>query len=39
MLVIHGEQDFRIAYSQGIGAVTALQRRGIESSYSRTRFT
>ena len=31
MLVIHGEQDFRIPYSQGIGAFTALQRRGIES--------
>lgn len=31
MLVIHGEQDFRIPYPQGIGAVTALQRRGIES--------
>jgi dipeptidyl aminopeptidase/acylaminoacyl peptidase len=31
MLVIHGEQDFRIPYSQGIAAFTALQRRGIES--------
>ena len=31
MLVIHGEQDFRIPYPQGIGAFTALQRRGIES--------
>ncbi|HEX4387113.1 MAG TPA: S9 family peptidase [Steroidobacteraceae bacterium] len=31
MLVIHGEQDFRIPYTQGIGAFTALQRRGIES--------
>jgi dipeptidyl aminopeptidase/acylaminoacyl peptidase len=31
MLVIHGEQDFRIPYSQGIGAFTAAQRRGIES--------
>ncbi|HYM28144.1 MAG TPA: S9 family peptidase [Steroidobacteraceae bacterium] len=31
MLVIHGEQDFRIPYSQGVGAFTALQRRGIES--------
>ena len=31
MLVIHGEKDFRIPYSQGIGAFTALQRRGIES--------
>jgi len=31
MLVIHGEQDFRIPLSQGLGAFTALQRRGIES--------
>ena len=31
MLVVHGEQDFRIPYTQGIGAFTALQRRGIES--------
>jgi dipeptidyl aminopeptidase/acylaminoacyl peptidase len=29
--VIHGEQDFRIPYSQGLGVFTALQRRGIES--------
>ena len=33
MLVIHGEQDFRIPYSQGIAAFTALQRRGIESKF------
>jgi dipeptidyl aminopeptidase/acylaminoacyl peptidase len=31
MLVVHGEQDFRIPYSQGLGAFTALQRRGVES--------
>src|SRR5579863_4579143 len=31
MLVIHGEQDFRIPYPQGIAAFTALQRRGVES--------
>ncbi|HYB29531.1 MAG TPA: S9 family peptidase, partial [Solirubrobacteraceae bacterium] len=31
MLIIHGEQDFRIPYSQGLAAFTALQRRGIES--------
>jgi dipeptidyl aminopeptidase/acylaminoacyl peptidase len=31
MLVVHSEQDFRIPYSQGIAAFTALQRRGIES--------
>jgi len=31
MLVIHGEQDFRVPYTQGIATFTALQRRGIES--------
>ena len=31
MLVVHGEQDFRIPYSQGLAVFTALQRRGIES--------
>jgi dipeptidyl aminopeptidase/acylaminoacyl peptidase len=31
MLVIHGEQDFRIPYTQGLATFTALQRRGIES--------
>jgi dipeptidyl aminopeptidase/acylaminoacyl peptidase len=31
MLIIHGERDFRIPYTQGLGAFTALQRRGIES--------
>jgi dipeptidyl aminopeptidase/acylaminoacyl peptidase len=31
MLVIHGEQDFRVPYTQGLGAFTAAQRRGIES--------
>jgi dipeptidyl aminopeptidase/acylaminoacyl peptidase len=31
MLVIHGEQDFRIPYAQGLATFTALQRRGIES--------
>lgn len=30
-LVIHGERDFRIPYSQGLAAFTALQRQGIES--------
>ena len=33
MLVIHGGQDFRIPYTQGIAAFTALQRRGIESRF------
>jgi dipeptidyl aminopeptidase/acylaminoacyl peptidase len=31
LLVIHGEQDFRIPYDQGLAAFTAVQRRGIES--------
>jgi len=31
MLVIHGEQDFRVPYTQGLATFTALQRRGIES--------
>ena len=31
MLVIHGEKDFRIPLSQGLGAFTALQRQGIDS--------
>ncbi len=31
MLIVHGEKDFRIPYTQGIAAFTALQRRGIES--------
>ena len=31
MLVLHGEKDFRIPYSQGLGAFTALQRLNIPS--------
>jgi dipeptidyl aminopeptidase/acylaminoacyl peptidase len=31
MLVIHGEQDFRVPLEQGISTFTALQRRGVES--------
>ena len=30
-LVIHGERDYRIPYSQSLAAFTALQRQGIES--------
>ncbi|HMO75514.1 MAG TPA: S9 family peptidase [Sphingopyxis sp.] len=30
MLVIHGEKDFRIPYSQSLAAFSALQRQGIE---------
>ena len=33
MLVIHSQQDFRIPYSQGIAAFTAMQRKGIPSEY------
>jgi dipeptidyl aminopeptidase/acylaminoacyl peptidase len=31
MLVIHGEHDYRVPYSQGLATFTALQRRGIPS--------
>ncbi|MCE5233072.1 MAG: S9 family peptidase [Mizugakiibacter sp.] len=31
MLVVHGGHDYRIPETQGLGAFTALQRRGIES--------
>jgi dipeptidyl aminopeptidase/acylaminoacyl peptidase len=31
MLVTHGAHDHRVPYTQGLGAFTALQRRGIES--------
>lgn len=30
-LVLHGERDYRIAYSQSLSAFTALQRQGIPS--------
>ncbi|HNP36757.1 MAG TPA: S9 family peptidase [Woeseiaceae bacterium] len=33
MLVIHGQLDYRIPVSQGIGAFTALQRQGIASRF------
>ena len=33
MLVVHGALDFRIPVEQGIGAFTALQRRGIPSEF------
>jgi len=33
MLVIHSDQDFRIPITQGLGAFTALQRRGIPSQF------
>jgi dipeptidyl aminopeptidase/acylaminoacyl peptidase len=31
MLVIHGQQDFRVALTQGLGTFNALQRRGVSS--------
>jgi dipeptidyl aminopeptidase/acylaminoacyl peptidase len=31
MLVVHGQRDYRVPYSQGIATFTALQRRGIPS--------
>jgi dipeptidyl aminopeptidase/acylaminoacyl peptidase len=33
MLVIHNSKDYRIPISQGLGAFTALQRRGIPSEF------
>ncbi|HEX9708220.1 MAG TPA: S9 family peptidase [Steroidobacteraceae bacterium] len=33
MLVIHGAQDYRVPYSQGLATFTALQRRGVESRF------
>lgn len=33
ILIIHGQQDFRIPVEQGIAAFTAAQRRGIESKF------
>ena len=33
MLVIHGERDYRVPYSQGLATFTALQRRGIDSRF------
>ncbi|MBS0431667.1 MAG: S9 family peptidase [Proteobacteria bacterium] len=33
MLVIHGGRDYRIPDTQGLGAFTALQRRGIPSEF------
>jgi len=33
MLVVHDSRDYRIPISQGLGAFTALQRRGIPSEY------
>ena len=33
MLVIHGQNDYRVAVTQGISTFTALQRRGIPSKF------
>jgi dipeptidyl aminopeptidase/acylaminoacyl peptidase len=33
MLVIHGGRDFRLPETQGLGAFTALQRRGVPSRF------
>ncbi|MGM0484698.1 MAG: alpha/beta hydrolase family protein, partial [Candidatus Krumholzibacteriota bacterium] len=30
-LVVHGENDFRVPYTQGLQLFTALQRQGVES--------
>ncbi len=31
MLVVHGERDYRVPYTQGLQLFTALQRQGVES--------
>ena len=31
MLVVHGEKDYRVVYTQGLATFTALQRRGVPS--------
>ena len=31
MLVVHGEHDYRVPYTQGLQLFTALQRQGVES--------
>jgi dipeptidyl aminopeptidase/acylaminoacyl peptidase len=31
MLVIQGELDYRVPYTQSLGAFTTLQRKGIDS--------
>ena len=31
MLVVHGEKDYRVVYTQGLASFTALQRKGIPS--------
>ena len=31
MLVIHGENDYRVVVTQGLGTFNALQRKGIPS--------
>jgi dipeptidyl aminopeptidase/acylaminoacyl peptidase len=33
MLVVHGQQDFRVPLEQGLSTFTALQRQGIESKF------
>ncbi len=35
MLIVHSDKDYRIPLEQGIGAFTALQRKGIESKLLR----
>jgi len=35
MLVVHGDKDFRVPLTQGIGSFTACQAKGIDSQYLR----
>ena len=31
MLVLHGERDFRVPYTQGLALYNTLKRRGVEA--------
>jgi len=33
MLIIHGQKDYRVVYTQGLASFTALQRKGIPSKF------
>jgi dipeptidyl aminopeptidase/acylaminoacyl peptidase len=35
MLVVHGDKDYRVPLTQGIGSFTACQAKGIDSKYLR----
>jgi acylaminoacyl-peptidase len=35
MLVVHGDKDYRVPMTQGLGSFTACQAKGIDSQYLR----